>query len=124
MNGRGSMPVSSPLLRALAASSLLSALLASCGSDGGGGAAGAAPSGLTAEPLSGGVHVTWKDNSNDETGFDLERKDTGDFVVLATVPFDAAQYHDSNVSPGKSYTYRVRGKTPGGFTPYSNQATV
>jgi len=84
------------------------------------------PSNLTAGPMGGGVHLTWKDNSTDEDEFEIERKISGapGFARLATVPFDAVSYHDADVSFGTSYTYRVRAKIGAGFSAYSNEATA
>ena len=68
-----------------------------------------APSGLVVEELSGGAHVTWKDNSSDETEFMIERKTAGaDFATVGSVPFDTTAYHDGTVTVGTLYTYRVR----------------
>lgn len=84
-----------------------------------------APSDLVGGPLGGGVHLTWKDNSDNEEAFQLERKEEGgDFALLDTVPFDTALYHDSDVSLTKAYSYRVRADLPDGFSAYSNVVTV
>ena len=43
------------------------------------------------------------------------------------VPHPAGQQHgveDQGLAPNTSYTYRVRGYGPGGFSGYSNQATI
>jgi hypothetical protein len=81
----------------------------------GGGAKPAAPSMLTAQPLSGGVHLTWKDNASDEDMFMVMRKEgSGTFTMLTTVTFNITQHHDSAAMPGKTYTYMVhalRGST-------------
>jgi hypothetical protein len=67
-----------------------------------------APSDLMVEALSGGAHVTWKDNSDNETEFMIERKDAGaSYAAIGTVPFDTVAYHDGTVEAGKTYTYRV-----------------
>jgi hypothetical protein len=66
------------------------------------------PSDLKVEPLSGGAHVTWQDNSADETEFMIERKEGGgSFATLGTVPFNTTAYHDGTVQAGTTYTYRV-----------------
>ncbi len=68
----------------------------------------AAPSMLAVAPLSGGGHLTWKDNSENEAQFMIERKvGAGTFAVLATVPFNTVAYHDAPLTKGTSYTYRV-----------------
>jgi hypothetical protein len=98
-----------------------------CGGGGAGGGGLAAPSNLTAAPMGGGIHLTWKDNSTDEDGFDVERKETqgnGAFTALDSVPFDSALYHDAAVNLGSSYTYRVRARRATGYSAYSNEATA
>jgi hypothetical protein len=69
----------------------------------------AAPTGLMGEPLSGGAHLTWTDNSDDETEFMVQRKLEGDaaYTTVATVPFDTTQYHDAPLESGVTYMYMV-----------------
>jgi hypothetical protein len=58
--------------------------------------------------LSGGAHLTWKDNTNNETQFMIQRKEMGSTAAYATVaspPFDTSQYHDAPLTAGKG---RVR----------------
>jgi hypothetical protein len=106
---------------------LAGALALACSNSGGGTGQSDphAPSELVAGPLGGGVHLTWKDNSDTEESFQIERKSGGAaFALLDVVPFDTALYHDSNVAIGSAYTYRVRVKLPAGFSGYSNEAFV
>ncbi len=100
----------------------------SCGG-GGPGAGGelSAPSNLTAAPLGGGIHLTWKDNSSDEDAFDIERKETtgsGAFAALDGVPFNSTLYHDAAVNLGTTYTYRVRARRATSTSAYSNEAAA
>lgn len=88
----------------------------------------APPSDLKAEPLTGGAHLTWKDNSDNESAFMVERAAGVEaFASLATVPFDAVQYHDGAVNPGATYRYRVMAMPKDGGHPgdseYSNEVT-
>jgi len=86
----------------------------------------AAPSNLTAEPLLGGAHLTWKDNSDNETQFMILRKEmTGgaDFTAIAVIPFNTSVYHDAPLSSGKTYLYRVMAHGDAGSSE-SNEATV
>ncbi len=121
------------LLLALVASPL--ALTGACTSSdgtksggGGGGDPGAplAPTQLTAAPLGAGIHVTWKDNSSDESQFEVERKDgSGSYTLLAAVVFDTVLLHDTAVTAGSSYSYRVRAVAAGGArSAYTNEATA
>lgn len=90
--------------------------LAACGSDDGSGDIEInAPSELTVMPVAGGAHLTWKDNSDNEAEFMVERKtESGDWVTIDTVEFDMTQYHDASVMPGTTYVYRVMAMPEGG----------
>lgn len=67
-----------------------------------------APSDLKVEELTGGGHLTWKDNSDDEAQFMVERKvGSGTFDVLTTLPFNTTQFHDAPLTSGLTYVYRV-----------------
>lgn len=90
----------------LATSSFL--LAAACGDSDGG--APAPPSGLAAEPLTGGAHLTWTDNADNETEFMVMRMDglvDAEYRTIATVPFDTEQYHDAPLTSGTTYMYKV-----------------
>ena len=73
--------------------------------------------------------LTWIDNSTNETGFEIERKN-GDansantFSFVATVAADLNTYSDQNVTAGSTYTYRVRAVNLNSESGYSNTATV
>lgn len=89
-------------------------LLAGCGGDdmdhSSTGKGPTAPSELTAVPLTGGAHLTWKDNSNNEDNFMVLRKQMGtdaDYKILATLPFDSIQYHDGPLTSGAAYSYKI-----------------
>lgn len=86
----------------------------------------AAPSTLAAELLSGGAHLTWKDNSSDETQFMIERKggSAADFTTVTQVTFNVTQYHDAPLTSGTTYTYRVAAMNNAGMSPYSNEAPI
>jgi hypothetical protein len=87
------------------------------------------PSNLAVMELDRGAHLTWKDNSDDEGGFMLERKaGTGNFEVYKSLDFNTTQYHDAAITAGMTYTYRVMAmpKSGGGHTAstqYSNEVT-
>jgi hypothetical protein len=86
----------------------------------------AAPSTLGAELLSGGAHLTWKDNSSDETQFMVERKtgSAGTFTTVTSVTFNITQYHDAPLTSGTTYTYRIAAMNNAGMSPYSNEAPI
>lgn len=70
----------------------------------------AAPTDLAGIILEGGVHLTWKDASDNEDNFVVENKVEGDadFSVVIELPFDSVTYHDTDVMSGKRYVYRVK----------------
>jgi hypothetical protein len=86
------------------------------------------PTDLMAAELGGGAHLTWKDNSDNEASFMVERKvGTGSYEVLATIPFDTIAYHDAPLTAGTTYMYRVMATPKSGEhsaeTKYSNEVT-
>jgi hypothetical protein len=84
-----------------------------------------APSNLTAEPLDGGAHLTWHDNSDNEAEFMIERKMMGeDWKTVGMVPFNSTSFHDPNLMNDATYMYRVMAMPKSGdHGPYSNEAT-
>lgn len=67
-----------------------------------------APSSLAGTAMGTGYHLTWKDNSETEEEFVVERKTgSGSFEELARVPFNTTQYMVENSEAGKMYTFRV-----------------
>jgi hypothetical protein len=86
----------------------------------------AAPSDLTATLVAGPqVSLAWTDNSNNETGFLIQRSTDGvNFSDLATVGADTISYVDLAVSGGNTYYYQVAAFNVGGSSAYSNTASV
>jgi predicted phage tail protein len=86
----------------------------------------AAPTNLTAALVgnSSQVNLTWKDNSNNETGFPVERSTDGStFTLIATTTANTAKYRDSNAVKNRRYYYRVRAMNNVGLSVYSNVVT-
>jgi len=59
------------------------------------------------------VHLAWQDNSGNETGFNIERKNgrcgsSNPWVEAGAVAADIQAYDDSGAVPGTVYAYRVR----------------
>jgi hypothetical protein len=82
-----------------------------------------APTNLTAALVgnSGQVNLTWTDNSNNETGFQVERSTNGStFAVIATTAANTTSYRDSSAVKGQQYFYRVAAKNSVGLSGYSN----
>ena len=88
----------------------------------------AAPSGLTASPSGFLVQLTWQDNSLNETVFYIERCQgvgcTNFASFVATQWPDVPSYTDYSVVTGQRYSYRVRAYNGGGYSPYSNIASI
>ncbi len=86
----------------------------------------AAPSLLRANVVSSSaVTLNWTDNSNNETGFRIERvTDPGIYTQIATVAAITATYVDTSVSSGHSYLYRVCSYNALGNSPYTNEVYV
>lgn len=89
--------------------------------------AAAAPTGLTASTGNvGRIELRWIDNSNNETGFRIERcpgTTCTNFTLLTTVGPNTITYRNSSLPGNTSYRYRVRANTSVGFSVYSNIAT-
>jgi len=91
-------------------------------------AAVVAPSGLTATAVSGTrINLAWTDNSNNESGFRIERAADaggvpGTFAQFASVGTNVASYGNTGLSNGTRYWYRVRAYNSGGASAYSNIA--
>lgn len=65
--------------------------------------------------------LTWQDNSNNETGFTVQRKaEGGAFSNLGAVPVNITTFTDLNAQPGITYTYRVYATDGQGKSAYSN----
>jgi fibronectin type 3 domain-containing protein len=71
------------------------------------------------------IDLTWVDNSNDETGFLVERADSnpGQFDVVATLLPNSTSYSDTGLVPSRTYYYRVVA-TRGGVTAPSDVASA
>ncbi|MDO9535639.1 MAG: fibronectin type III domain-containing protein [Bacillota bacterium] len=86
----------------------------------------AAPTQLTASAASSDkIVLTWANNSNNETGFKIERKQGGgNYVQIATVGANTRTYPDTNLSSSTTYYYRVRSYNSAGNSGYSNEANA
>jgi len=99
----------------------LSLFLGACASDDA--AAPTAPTSLTVSALGAGAHLTWKDNSSDESEFVIMRKMGADAMTeIARVPFNGTSYHDEPITAGATYVYMIVATNDGGDSE-SNQAT-
>lgn len=85
----------------------------------------AAPSSLTATAVSGTeIDLSWTDNSANETGFKIEQSADGStgWSQIDTVAQNVTSYHNTGLSAGDTWYYRVRAYNGVGNSPYSNTA--
>jgi probable HAF family extracellular repeat protein len=86
-----------------------------------------APSGLIASEPGGGdlsrLVLTWNDRSDNESGFEIQRKGGGsDWTTVTTAPINRTSYTDTDLIAYKHYQYRVRAVNPAGSSPWSEEA--
>ncbi len=84
----------------------------------------AAPSSLLAVALSSSqISLTWQDNSNNETGFKLDRKTgtSGTYAQIGTQGQNLNFYNNTGLNAGTQYCYRVRAYNSAGDSNYSNE---
>ncbi len=84
-----------------------------------------APSALSATAISvSQINLSWTDNSNNETGFKIERKEgaSGTYTQVATVGANVTTYNDSGRSESTTYYYQVRAYNAGADSEYSIEA--
>jgi hypothetical protein len=87
----------------------------------------AAPINLAASLTSAtGAYVSWWDMSNNETGFEIERKtgSAGAWSRILTTGANVSTMNDGGLAAGTSYSYRCRSVNGSGPSGYSNEVTV
>ena len=88
-----------------------------------------APTNLIATADNYSVTLSWTDNSDNETGFVIERKD-GDstsanaFIKIDTVATDETAYTNLGLTPNTTYTYRLFAFNDYYISGYSNPAQI
>ena len=82
------------------------------------------PTNLTARAISSTrVDLEWRDNSDNERGFSIERKvEGGTFRVVEEVRANVTTYSDRGLTENRKYIYRVRAFNDAGYSSYSNEA--
>lgn len=72
------------------------------------------------------VMLKWNDNSKNETGYELWRKDLGngtviDYRIIKTLAVNTISTTDGSLSPYIDYYYKVRAVNQSGYSDYSNE---
>ena len=85
-----------------------------------------APSNLTATPISSSqINLTWQDNSDNDSGFEIQRKTgSGSYSQIATVGAGVTSYSNTALSASTTYYYRVRAYNAAGNSEYSDEASA
>ena len=87
----------------------------------------AKPGGLTATAASNvKINLAWKDSSNNESGFKIERKKTaaGTYAQMTQVGANVKTFSDSTLLANTIYFYRVRAFNAGGHSAYGTEASA
>ncbi len=75
------------------------------------------------------IALSWTDNSNNEDGFKIQRKDgacnsTNTWTNIATKGADITSHTNNNLQPDTTYSYRVRAYNSSGNSAWSNCASA
>lgn len=85
----------------------------------------AAPSNLTLSTSKKKIRLNWSDNSNNETGFKIERSTDGvNFTQIIVVAANTITYQNTGLTSGVRYYYRLRATNAAGDSSYSNTANI
>jgi len=86
-----------------------------------------APSDLSATAVSSSqINLSWTDNSDNESGFKIERKTgaSGSWAEIDTVNADVTVYQDTGLEAETTYYYKVRVYNAVGNSDYSNETSA
>jgi len=87
----------------------------------------APPTGLSATAVSSSqIKLDWVDNTNNETGYKIERKtgSSGTYAQIGTVAANVTTFNDTTLSASTLYYYRVRATNNVGDSGYGNEANA
>ncbi len=70
------------------------------------------------------ITLNWIDNSNNETGFAVERQNGASWTPVITLAANTTSYSDASLVQATSYTYRVRAVNANGASAYTNTSTA
>lgn len=83
-----------------------------------------APESLTAVLNNEMVKISWKDKSENETGFIVERSSGNNFYVIDTLAANTIEYSDSAIIIDSSFSYRVKAFNQHAVSEYSNEVSI
>jgi GDSL-like Lipase/Acylhydrolase family/Secretion system C-terminal sorting domain/Fibronectin type III domain len=86
-----------------------------------------APGNLTATATSSSqINLAWIDNSNNETGFQIERSTTAGsgYTLVATTAANTGSYSNTGLTSNTQYYYRVRAINVSSNSSYTNDASA
>lgn len=72
------------------------------------------------------INISWTDNSDNETGFEIERK-TGNenYVIIGSVSSNISTFNIADLTPNTTYTFRVSSfNSFGSSSTYSNEISL
>lgn len=72
------------------------------------------------------VQLTWNDRADNETGFEIERKEasSSSYVYVGSTSANSTSYTDTNLDPETTYNYRVRARSSNTYSSYSMPIAV
>ena len=72
------------------------------------------------------MSLSWIDNSDDETGFEIQRSTTSGsgFTTIHTTSSDVTTYLDETVSPETEYFYQIRAINSYGESSYTPEVSA
>jgi hypothetical protein len=82
------------------------------------------PTSLVTTPVSSsGISLSWKDNSSDETGFEIYRSETpgSGFTLINTAGTNISAYTDGGLAASSIHYYKVRAANQAGFSGYTSE---
>lgn len=86
-----------------------------------------APATLASQVLSrSSIRLTWQDNSDDETGFEIWRSvgTNANYELLTTVAANATAFTNTALASSTTYHYKVRALNAAGQSAYSNETSA
>lgn len=81
------------------------------------------PTNLTLSRLNENIQLSWTDNSNNETSFEIEKTFSNNAPALVSVASNSTSYADSASTPG-TYTYRIRAVNAAGASVYTSPQSL